>query len=446
MMSRFNRRSLLRGALNGSAVAVALPLLDCFLDGNGTALADGAPMPTRFATWFWGLGMCSKVFVPTRTGANFDLPEEIAALEAVKQHINIFTNYKVETDGRPNFCHYTGWVALRSGQPPSNRTDLPAESIDVIISQTMGGGSRFRSLDATATGDPRDSYSFRGSNAYNPPEASVVDLYNKVFGLDFQDPNASGFTPNPKIMVQKSVLSAVTEQRQVLNRDLGAADRQRLDQYFTGVRQLEQQLALQLEKPMPMQACVATAKIDKDMPSGLNIDVMRDRHKLMADIMAMALACNQTKVANLVFSASNSNATREGHEKSHHTVTHEEIVDEGLGYQPATSWFNRRSMESWAYFVGALEKVKEGDGTLLDHSLVYAHSDQEYAKIHSLDGIPMFTAGKANGKVKTGLHIDGGGSVATRLGYTVQRLMGVDTNAWGAGSNKATTEISEIIA
>ena len=76
--------------------------------------------------------------------------------------------------------------------------------------------------------------------------------------------------------------------------------------------------------------------------------------------------------------------------------------------------------------------------------LVYAHSDQEYAKIHSLDGIPMFTAGRAGGKLKTGLHIDGAGQPGTRLGLTVQRIMGVEAQSWGAGSNNATTEIKEI--
>ena len=444
-MSPFNRRNLLRGALQGGAVTLALPLLDCFLDGNGTALANGAPMPTRFATWFWGLGMSSKIFVPTKVGADYDLPEEIASLAPVKQHINVLTNYKVETDGRPNFCHYTGWVALRSGAPPASRTDLPAESIDTLIAAAVGGGTRFRSLDATATGDPRDAYSFRGSNAYNPPEASVVDLYAKVFGPDFQDPNAATFTPSPRIMVQKSVMSAVTEQRQVLNRDLGAADRHRLDEYFTGVRQLEGQLALQLEKPQPMPACKVGGRIDKDMPAGLNIDIITQRHKLMADIMAMALACNQTRVVNMVFVNSSSNATRTGHEKSHHTLTHEELVDETLGYQPETSWFTRRSMEGFGYFVAALDKVKEGDRSLLDNSLVYAHSDQQYAKVHALNGIPMFTAGKAGGKLKTGLHVDGAGAAGTRLGYTLQRVMGIDTNAWGAGSNKATNEIGEIL-
>jgi hypothetical protein len=159
----------------------------------------------------------------------------------------------------------------------------------------------------------------------------------------------------------------------------------------------------------------------------------------------MALACNQTKVVNMTYSASQSTATRKGYEKAHHSLTHEELVDESLGYQPVTSWFNRRAMQSWAYFVGSLAKFSEGDSSLLDNMLVYAHSDQEYAKIHSLDGIPMFTAGKAGGRIKTGIHVDGKGQPGTRLGYTVQRLMGVDISSWGTGSNKATEEIREIL-
>jgi hypothetical protein len=82
---------------------------------------------------------------------------------------------------------------------------------------------------------------------------------------------------------------------------------------------------------------------------------------------------------------------------------------------------------------------------LLDRSLIYAHSDTEYAKVHSLDGIPMMTAGRANGRVKTGLHIDGQGDPATRLGYTLQRVMGLQSSSWGTGSMNTNKEIGEIL-
>ena len=78
--------------------------------------------------------------------------------------------------------------------------------------------------------------------------------------------------------------------------------------------------------------------------------------------------------------------------------------------------------------------------------LVYAHSDNEDAKTHVVNGVPMFTAGRAGGRLKTGLHVDGGGDVATRLGYTVQRAMGLQIGEWGVGSLRTSREISEILA
>ncbi len=445
MVSALNRRRVLRGMLNGGAVTVALPLLDCFLNGNGTALASGEALPQRFGTWFWGLGMSKAAFVPKTLGPGFDFPVELEPLAPVKQHINVLTGFDVLTDGKPNFCHGTGWIGLRCGAAPATRTDLPGQSLDVTVSERIGGTTRFRSLDAAATGNPRDAYSFNGPNAYNPPIASAVDLYRTVFGPDFQNPNLPTFTPSPSIMARKSVLSAVVDQRAVLNRELGAGDRARLDEYFSNVRQVENQLALQLEKPAPMPNCKQPASVDKEFPAGIEADLVASRHKTMTDILVMALACNQTKVVNMVYSNSGSNITRVGYEKSHHTITHEEVPDDALGYQPTASWFVRRAMESWSYFVAALANAKEGEGTLLDNTLIYAHSDQSYAKIHAMDGIPMFTAGRAGGKLKTGIHVAGGGQPGTRLGFTVQRLMGVEMTSWGVGANKATQEIGEIL-
>jgi hypothetical protein len=102
-------------------------------------------------------------------------------------------------------------------------------------------------------------------------------------------------------------------------------------------------------------------------------------------------------------------------------------------------------MEEWAYYVNAFSKVKEGAGTLLDNVFIYAFTDHGYARVHSLDGMPMFTAGGAGGKVKMGLHIDGGGSPATRMGFTAMRLMGLDVKEWGTKSNNTSKEVSEIL-
>src|SRR5580698_3824589 len=104
-MMNASRRNVLRGMMGGAAVSVGLPFLDCFLNTNGTALASGAPLPIRFGTWGWGLGMSKSIFVPKKVGADFDLPEEIACLASVRDKINLYTNFNAMRDANPNLCH-----------------------------------------------------------------------------------------------------------------------------------------------------------------------------------------------------------------------------------------------------------------------------------------------------------------------------------------------------
>lgn len=445
-MSKLSRRRVLRGVLDGAAVSVALPLLNCFLNDNGTALASGAPMPLRFGTWFWGLGMNKDIFVPKKLGTDYDLPEEIISLEPVRKHINLYTNFNGFRDAAPNLCHKTGWVIARAGVAPMTTTDLPGETIDVTIAKKIGGLTRFQSLTATATGNVRDSFSYESANSISIADWSPLQFYAKLFGGDFQDPNAAEFRPNPRVMLRKSVLSGVMDSTKDLNKAVGAEDRQRLDQYFSGLRDLERQFDQQLVKPEPRPACVVPTKPTQDPAAGLDIELVTLRHKMMTDLMVMAIACDQTRVFNMAYSQSAAATSKSGYDKPHHTASHEEGVDQKLGYQPQTSWFIRRSMESWAYFVDAFAKAREGDGTLLDNMLIYASTDQSLARIHSIDNQPMFTAGRAGGRVKTGLHIDGGGTGGTRLGYTAMKIFELDQHSWGTQSNTTSKEIGDMLA
>ena len=431
--------------MNGGVVSVGLPLLNCFLNENGMAMASGAPVPLRFGTWQWGMGMSESVFVPKQTGANFDLPEEISMLAPVQQHINLFTNFDVFRDDSPNVCHHTGWVLLRSGMAPGHPTDLPGETIDVSIARQLGNATRFRSLSATATGDSRDTYSYENGSSVNTPEWSPLRFYQRLFGAGFQDPNADTFTPDPNVMLRKSVLSAVLDDTKKLNKELGAEDRGRLDQYMTGIRDLERRFDLQMVRPEPREACVVPGR-PRALPAGVDAGLVSQRHRQFVDLMLIAMACDQARVTNINLTSAFAGTTKPGYDKPHHTATHEEPVDDALGYQPNCSWYTRRAMEEWAYYVDALANFKEGDGSLLDNSLIYASTDQSFAKIHAIDGIPMFTAGKAGGRIRTGIHVNGGGDKACRLGYTVQRLMGLDIESWGDKSNRTSSEINEIIA
>src|SRR5258707_9153027 len=105
MLSNMNRRRVLRGMLNGTAVTVALPFLDCFLDGNGTALASGAPIPVRFGTWFWGLGLTKGCAISEKTGTDFEFLKDLRPLTPHKKHINYFSKFNVPTAGATNQPH-----------------------------------------------------------------------------------------------------------------------------------------------------------------------------------------------------------------------------------------------------------------------------------------------------------------------------------------------------
>jgi len=444
MTGRMTRRRLLKGAFQGSAVAVGIPFLDCFLNANGTAMASGAPIPVRFGTWFWGLGHTPGRGIGEKTGAGYEFLDECRALDPYKSQINYFSTFNTPLDGRPNNVHYTGWVGCRTGSAPMKVGDIPAPTLDVLISDAIGSGTRFRSLEVAATGNPRDSHSARDSGSLNAAEVSPIALYARVFGPGFADPNKADFKPDPRIMARQSVLSAVQEDSQDFVKGLGRADRARMEEYFTSIRQLENQLALQLEKPAPNEACAVPVS-PGDVPLGIEIQTVSANHKTLTHLLAMAVACNQTKVFNMLYSASLSALRKEGEAATQHTLTHEEPVDPTAGYQLETAWFNHRSMEALAGFIEIFSGIREGDGTLLDNTLIFANSDTNFAKLHALDGVPVMTIGKAGGRIKTGLHIAGNGDPISRIGLTVQQIMGLPVDKWGARSLMTSKPISEIL-
>ena len=441
-----SRRSAMRGMLGGTAVAVGVPLLDLFLDGNGVAMAaTGAPVPVRFGTWFWGLGVNPSRWFPSKPGANYELKDELAPIKDYQGKINILGNFTVPLDGAPNLPHASGGPAIRTGRALTAERGLPGESFDVTIGDQIGTRTRFRSLETSSSGDPRNSLSGRGGGNLNPSEVSASALYTRIFGTAFKDPNSASFTPDPLVMARRSVLSAVTDQRQALDRAVGAADKAKLDQYYTSVRSLENQLDVELTKPEPLQSC-AVPKSIADLPVNAEIEHVILNHKLMADMLVMALACDQTRVFNMMFNNGASSLTRIGSTITHHQLTHEEVLDNRLGYQPNATFFLTKIMEAWVYFVAALDKVKEGDRTLLDNSLVFAHSETEFAKFHTIDNIPMMTAGSAGGKLKTGVYVDGVGTPVSRVGLTLQQVMGVPLDKWGSKSMETSKAIGEIVA
>lgn len=444
-MHRVNRRSVLRGMLGGAAVTVGLPFLDCFLDENGTALAaTGEALPTRFGTWFWGLGMNPGRWEPQETGKFSAFGPELQPVAAYKDKINVFSGMKAFLDGKPLAVHFSGAQAIMTGTVPRGMI-ASTPSVDTLVADVIGTRTRFRSLEVACAGNPTHSQSRRSGSVINPAEVSPAALYTRVFGPEFKDPNAADFTPDAGVMVRRSALSAVADDRKSFAQNLGATDRARLDEYFTSLRELEQQLDLELQKPAPLAACTVPGKVD-ETPVGTEIEMVKTNHRLFAGILAHALACGQTRVINVAFADATSSLRKAGGQQTHHEYSHEEPVDAVLGYQPTLTWFYGQIMESFAVMLATLDGIREGDRTLLDRTLIMTGTDHGYAKLHSVENLPILTAGGANGRLKTGIHCAAKGDTVARVGLTVQQAMGVPVSSWGTESNETAKPFGEVLA
>ena len=431
---------------------MGLPLLDCFLNANATALAQGAPLPLRFGAWMWGCGMNPDRWTPATEGTGYDLPIELQALDReltaggkLRDHVSILSGFDVKLDGRPNFPHTAGLMGTLTGSLPIEDYTVPAPTLDTIIAGQIGDLTRFRSLEMSCTGNPNQSYSYESQGVFNAPELSPMALYTRVFGPEFADPNDDTFVPDPRLMLRQSVLSVVKDDRERLLQQVGAHDKQRLDQYFTSVRQLEQQIDVLLKGPPDLDSC-SKAPVPGQESLGTEVGQSMSTNRLMADLLSFALACDQTRVFSMMFSDRISGLRQAGSSSQHHQLTHDEALDPAIGYQPEATEFVFASMEAWADFLERLAAIPEGDGTLLDNCLVFGHSDVSFAKVHGITGIPMMIAGRAGGALRPGVHVRGTTSPTTRVGLTIQQVMGLNTESWGTRSMEATQPVSEILA
>ena len=441
-----SRRRFLRGVAGGAVVTAGLPLLDIFLDGKGEALAEtGAPLPLRFATWFWGCGMNPERWIPAQDGQGFELSLELQALSPVREHLNVLTGFDAILDGVGNIPHHTGVAATLTGIAHDVEEEWPGPTLDTLISAKLGAATRFRSLEVSASGVRSHSYSRPGASVMNQSEVSPLAFYERLFGAEFVDPDAAPSAPDPRIQLRQSVLSALMEDTARLNASLGSHDRHRLDQYLTSVRELEKRLDFMLSDPPDLESCVKPEAPSGEQ-SGDDVETVSQNHEIFADLMTMALACDQTRVANLLYSWGLSGLRIAGDNATHHDLTHNEIIDPELGYQPSVLPFIESSMTAFSSFVQKLRAVPEGAGTLLDSCLVMAHSDSSFAQTHDIRGIPVMTAGSAGGKLKTGRHVRGNGDPITRVGLTMQHLVGEPVASWGTGSMEVSAPIDELLA
>src|SRR5689334_4520734 len=332
----FNRRTLLRGSCQGALAVMGLPFLDCFLNSKGQAQTNGRPLPTRFNTFFWGCGLTASLWIPKKAGTDWDMTVQLKPLEPFRKKLNVFSGLRVPLDSKPNGQHWSGLAAAITGIAPFRGGEFESRTIDQQVAEVIGKGVRFRSVTAASSGDPKQSYSSLGGSNLLPSEPTPLSLYTRLFGPGFQDPSKGDWKPDPQVLVQQSALSVVAEDRKRMLQYIGAADRARMDQYFTSVRELEQTISAELQRP-EIVAQVTIPAAPPEMEVNRSVPVLRRVVPVMSQLVALGLATDQTRVVNVALSEGASTIFMPGDPKPFHQATHEEPVDPTLGYQPVTS-------------------------------------------------------------------------------------------------------------
>jgi len=402
---KLTRRTFLRGvSLTGAAVRVGLPPLAAMFNSNGTAFAADAVRPAstidpRFVLWFNGNGIPERYWIPEETGADYSLTPCLAPLTRVRNYVHVISgidNLGARLAGQGN-GHMNAICGLMSGTAFTGR-GAGGPSFDQILAGGIGAKSRFRSLQIGVAQESHGenmqrNMSWAGYERALPPEMIPHNLFDRLFGIR----NESW------VARKKSVLDLVREDVAEIEPSLGHADRQRLDEHLSSVRDLERAIS---SLPPDYGKHVKEPEDIADLTDYPRIA------KIQSDLLVHAFASGQTRVASYMLTKCQS-LTRfpwlglAGNR--HHDYTHNNAgtPEQQRILRDICRWH----VEEFAYFLERLHSVPEGDGTLLDHTCcIYVHEHAE-ANVHKCNGLAILLAGGA-GKMKTGMHTKSHNSIA----------------------------------
>jgi hypothetical protein len=412
------------------------------LTRNGDALASGELLPVRFGIFFWGNGVIPDLWNPELEGTadQYTLSDQLLPLQELKSKIAVIGGCRVPLVNQ--VPHLSGAAGVLSGSPlTAESTDddftFTQPSIDQVIASAIGDTTRYRSIETGV--EPGPGLSYNGPYSINPPESSPHALFERLFGVGFVAPGEEAII-DPSIGLRRSVLDVVMEDANRLIHQVGSVDRARLEQHLDGIRDLERRLARMSEDPPDMAACVRP-----DAPTSLFEDVdgrpqMAEKNQAMSALLAMALACDQTRVFSHCFTYPVNNVLFPSASAGHHTLTHDETDP-----QTECHAINLKIMESCADFLSALDAIPEGDGTLLDRCGVLCTTDVSLGRIHSLDDIPIVIAGSAGGRLRVGHHYRSPtGENVSKVMLTLIRAMGVTAGSFGTEEGRTESGLSAL--
>ena len=409
MSRRISRRTVLRGV----GTAMALPLLEAMSPRllRGAEATEQARPPRRMAFFYVPNGVHMPDWTPTTEGADFELPPILQPLASFKDDLLVLSGLNCDKaaangDGpgdhaRSSSAFLTGCQARKSGGV-NFRSGVSA---DQLAAMRLGDRTRLPSLElgierfrGVGTCDSGYACVYQHTLAWRSPTSPVPTEVDPklVFERLFSD--APGNPDREKRnRLRASVLDAVLDDAKRLDERLGGGDRQKLDQYLTCVRELEQRIA-QADKLPPVEPPEGAER-----PAGVPAE-LTDHFRLMCDLMALALETDVTRIGTFMFGSEGSGQRYKmiGISEGHHELSHHRN-------DPATlakiSQINTFHVQQFAYLVGKLKAVPEGEGTLLDNCMLAYGSGIGDGNRHNHDELPILLVGRGGGTLKTGRHV-----------------------------------------
>jgi hypothetical protein len=406
--AQVSRRTVLRGL----GVSLALPWLEATSAVAKSSAA--AASPTRMAFIFVPNGVVLNEWTPTTTGYGFELPSILQPLAPVKNKTLVLsglTHDKGRANGDGAGDHARSASVFLTGAQP-RKTDgeniRSGVSVDQVAAKAIGQRTRFSSLELGVdpgrnAGNCDSGYScaYSSNISWSSESTPVGKEVNPrlVFERLFAAGKASEIdrSQQQREALRKSVLDFVTDDAKRLQSKLGRNDNRKLDEYLTGVREVERRMeAENVSKPRDID-------MDYVMPDGIPGDY-QDHMRLMCDMMVLAFQTDSTRIATMMFAnaGDNKNYRKIGVPDGHHDLSHHGDNPEKLS---KIAKINRFHVQQLSYLLQKMDAVREGENTLLDNSMICYGSAISDGNRHNNENLPILLAGGGGGTLHAGRHL-----------------------------------------
>ena len=422
MIPALSRRTVLRGL----GVTVSLPFLEAMLPRGAWANGAAPAVPPRMLVCHFGTGMNIREFFPAETGAECSLPRIVKPLESWRKRMTIVSGLRLEHGGG-----HTGDYTFLTGTEGWTSTGIKSGiSADQVVAEAVGQATRFPSLQlsiARGTNFGQQGLATLSWNKSGIPLAAENDphaVFNRLFGIDDEQEVARR---KDAFRRRQSVLDYVRDQARTMERTVGTADRKKLEEYFTSVREIEAQLQRDIAwagrvKPKPeLDGLLDYGRTLT--PATPNFDY-NAYQKLMYDLIALAFQTDSTRVITYNVRQELAGGTFAAHSvsKEFHALTHHNNDPKNLDELAKVDEIN---MGFWSAFLGRLQSVAQPDGrSLLDHTVI-AYSSSA-GMDHSRDKLPTAIFGGEALGLKHATHLKlAADTPLARVWHTLAHGMGV---------------------